>query len=207
MNRIKQIKSMSGSGIKEKLKRIKKTFHNIPVINGKDDYPYSVLTLTDFNPPMDPWLIEDMADLIVYYGNFENVDLLVSEADRGGGPLTHAIALRTAIPYTLANWYPVKSAGSINVLASTGFGGKGWICLYGVKKGQKIFLIDDIISSGGTALALIECIIRAKAVVTEAFFVGEKITMAGALKIKKKYNIPVRSLVKFEAMGKSTKAL
>lgn len=184
----------------KKLSRIKKVFINKPIFFSKSGYPYSLFSLTDFTPPLEPFLIEDMADLLLSLGDFENVDLLVSEADRGGGPLTHALAKRTDIPYSLANWYPTGGHGELYVKASVGFSGSGSIYLNGVKKGQKIIIVDDLLSSGGTVIALIETIIKAGASVKECLFVGEKTLMNGRQKIEKKYKIPIISLVKFKAV-------
>ena len=204
-NSFEQIKSLSHDLIQEKTNRIKKTFIGTPIFRKQGEYPYSFFSLTDFNPPMDPQLVEDMADLLIYYGDFSNVDLIVSEADRGGGPLTHAIARKTKIPYTLANWYPIKAEGAISVKASVGFSGDGTICVFGLKTGQKTIFIDDIISSGGTARALIQAINKAGATIRQALFVGEKIDFKAAKTIEKEFNIKVISLVKFIADGDVTR--
>lgn len=185
--------------IQEKLDRIRKSFIGKQIYLDKNGYPYSLFTLTDFFPPMEPTLIEDMADLLVHYGDFEGIDLIVSEADRGGGPLTHAISRRTHIPYTLANWYPTGSPGELEVKASVGFSGKGTIFLNGIKKGQHVILVDDLLSSGGTALSLIKAAIKGGAVVEQALFVAEKVSMLGREKLEKNYSIPILSLVKFIA--------
>ena len=207
MNNIKEIKSLSHDVVNEKLNRIKKIFNKIPIIKGYGGYPYSAFSLTDFNPPMDPHLIEDMADLIVYNGSFEKANLIVSEADRGGGPLTQAVAMRTGLPYTLANWYPIQSMGSIKVATSVGFSGKGVICVYGIQKGDRVIVVDDLISSGGTAYALIESVNKVGATVIEADFVANKHNMGGEEKIKNKFNIPVNYLLSFEALVEKTKVL
>ncbi|PIQ72643.1 hypothetical protein COY13_01235 [Candidatus Roizmanbacteria bacterium CG_4_10_14_0_2_um_filter_36_35] len=207
INKIKEIKTMPQSEVKKKLNRIKKIFDNIPVFKGYEGYLYSNFTLTDFNPPMDPQLIENMADLIVYHGDFESADLILSEADRGAGPLTHAVALRCQLPYTLANWYPIQSVGSVKVQTAIGFSGEGYVCVFGLKKNQKIILVDDLISSGGTALGLIECVKKAGAIMLEALFVGNKINMGGSEKIQKKYHIPVKTLINFESLEDRTRVL
>jgi len=191
--------------IHEKLNRIKKTFIGKPVHFDKKGYPYSLFTLTDYSPPMEPSLLEDMADLLVHYGDFRNVDLIVSEADRGGGPLAHAVSMRTNIPYSLANWYPSGGPGELHVAASVGFSGCGSIFLNGVKKGQNIILVDDLLSSGGTALALIQAVLKGEANVKQALFVGEKVLMLGRQKLEKKFPIPIISLIKFKAEAGYTK--
>jgi adenine phosphoribosyltransferase len=206
-NLIQQIKLLTPQQIKKKLLRIKKTFIGAPIINKRGKYPYSFFSLTDFNPPMDPDLVEDMADLLIYYGDLRNIDLIVSEADRGGGPLTHAVARKTGIPYTLANWYPIEVKGAISVKASVGFSGNGTICIFGLKPKQRIIFVDDIISSGGTARALIQAIHKAGGLIEQALFVGEKVNFNASQIIEKEFKIQIISLVKFIADGNITKSI
>jgi len=119
--------------------------------------------------------------------------------------LTHAVARKTGIPYTLANWYPVEAEGAISVKASVGFSGDGTICIFGLKPGQKTIFVDDIISSGGTARALIQAINKAGATIKQALFVGDKANLGASKVIEKEFNIKVISLVKFIADGKVTR--
>jgi len=180
-----------------KLERIEKSFIGIKAVNGKNGYPYVMLSLTDFDPPMMPDLIEDMADLLVKVFDYSSADLIVSEADRGGGPLVHAVAKRLNIPYVLANWYPNGFKGQISLQTSVGFSGEGHIYLNGIKKGQKVVIIDDILSSGGTVDALATGIEDAGAEVLGALFVAEKIGLGGIARIYANHCFPVISLVKF----------
>ncbi len=206
MDRIREIKSLPDGEITEKLERVRQTFVGIPIIPGKDGYPYSLFTLTDFKPAMQPWLVEDMADLLVYYGDFEHADLIVSEADRGGGPLAHAVALRVNRPYTLANWYPNETAGEIAVRTAVGFSGQGYIYLNGVLEKQKAILVDDLLSTGGTAVALLQALEEAKAIPLQALFVAEKLGLGGRARIEERCEIPIHALVQFRASGDLTSA-
>jgi adenine phosphoribosyltransferase len=203
MNRIAQIKSLTESEIDAKLNRVSKVFADIPIVLGKGNYPYSLFSLTDYVPPLNPELVEDMADLIVFYGDFEKADLLVSEADRGGGPLTHAVALRSGLPYSLANWYPHEAPGETFVTLSTAFAGDGFLCLNGVTQGSRVILVDDLLSSGGTALALVQAVEKAGGITLEAIFVGEKVDQRGREKLQH-LNIRVTTLVRFNAQGIKT---
>jgi adenine phosphoribosyltransferase len=203
--RIAMIKRLPPEIIQEKLERVKRIFIGIPIFKTKGDYPYSIFTLTDYSPPMVPDLMEDMADLIVHAGNFSNADLILSEGDRGGGPLTHAVSLRTGLPYTLANWYKDEVPGAINVAASVGFSGDGYICVNGIKPGQKVNIVDDLLSSGGTSCGLIEAVQKSGATVNELLFVGEKVNLGGRQKIRDRFgDVKVTSLVKFKSEGKVT---
>lgn len=200
LNRIQEIKSLSPEIMSAKLKRVKESFVGLPIRKGLDGYPYSLFPLTD--GPISPSLVEDMADLFIYYdpGNFEKADLLVSEADRGGGLLAQAIGSKTGIPITLANWHavPPDDPGIVTVRASVGFSGQGNIVINGIQPGQRVILVDDLLSSGGTAEALIEAILKAGANIEDAFFVGEKVNMNGRDRIGQKFpDVKVTSLVRF----------
>lgn len=194
--------------IRAKLEKVKRSFIGLPVQIGTNGYPYVLFPLTDFEPPVHPSLIEDMADLLVNIGHFENADLIVSEDDRGGGPLTHAVACRTDLPYTLANWYPAGITGQIKVDASIGFSGKGNIYVNGIKPRQKIIIIDDILSSGGTSIALVKAVRKARAEVLEMLFVGEKVDQKGRMRIHEEFpDLSVNTLVKFTAQGGKVKEI
>jgi adenine/guanine phosphoribosyltransferase-like PRPP-binding protein len=197
-NQIEQIKSLPPEIILGKTLRVNKSFIGKPVFRSLDGYTYCILSITDFFPPMNAELIEDMADLLIYYGSFDNIDLIVSEADRGGGPLTQAVALKTNIPYTLANWYPIAIPWAITVKADVGFSGQGNLCIFGPEPGKNVIIVDDLISTGGTAAALIEAVRRMGANINKALFVGEKVNMGGR-NVLEDMGVKVTSLVKFSA--------
>jgi adenine phosphoribosyltransferase len=207
MNRIASIKALDKTTVDAKQQRISTVFLGIPIVRGNGGYPYSHFSLTDFTPPLEPQLVEDMADLLVYLGDFEEVDIIVSEADRGGGPLAHAVAVRTGLPYTLANWYPAGLTGEIEVSASPVFAGNGFIYLNGIRKGQKAVFVDDLLSSGGTAEAILGAIKKGGAETIHALFAGEKVDQGGRSRLQAKYDIPIISLVRFDACGDVTVAV
>lgn len=184
--------------VKTKMDRIKDVFINIPVVNGLDGYPYVFFSITDYTPPMDPQIVEDMADLMIHFGDFESADIIISEADRGGGPITHAVARKTGIHYVLANWYAVKVKNAIKVKTKIGFSGEGYIYLNGLESGQKAIFVDDLLSTGGTADAVITALKKKGITVTEAIFAGEKVGVGGREKLEKNHpDVKITTLVKF----------
>lgn len=141
-----------------------------------------------------------MADLLIYYGNVERANLLVSEDDRGGGLLAQAVGSKTGIPVTLANWHavPPDVQGVVTVQADVGFSGRGSIMVNGIQSEQRVILVDDLLSSGGTAGALIKAIRKVGAHIEDAFFVGEKVNIGGREKLNRQFpDVRVTSLVKF----------
>lgn len=66
-----------------------------------------------------------------------------------------------------------------------------------LSRGERVLLIDDLIATGGTALAAIELLSKVGAVIKEAMFVIDLPELKGKNKIKNK-GIPVFNLIDFE---------
>ena len=175
-SRVAELKKMPLQIVNEKMERVARTFLHISIHrNPHLSYPYSFFSLTDFVPPLHPDLLEDMADLVVYFGNFSRCDVIVSEADRGGGPLVHAVAVRTGLPYVLANWYSSGEGVGASSGAQVGFSGEGSIIVNGLRPEDRCVFIDDMLSSGGTAEGVIRSIVQLGAIPVEGVFVSEKL--------------------------------
>jgi adenine/guanine phosphoribosyltransferase-like PRPP-binding protein len=173
---LKIIRKMDPESLRQKLERVAATFIHIPIHNNPQlSYPYSFFTLTDFIPVMPASLVEDMADLMVYYGDIERCDVLVSEADRGGGPLVQAVAMRTNRPYVLANWYASGEGLGAASKVQVGFSGEGNIVVNGIGRGQRCTFVDDMLSSGGTAEGVLKSIEALGGIPVEAIFISEKL--------------------------------
>jgi adenine/guanine phosphoribosyltransferase-like PRPP-binding protein len=210
-NEILQIESLSPEIIRQKTERVEKSFFGVPIYRnykGKKGYPYCQFEFTA-DKEFSASLFTDAADLFINSDPviFENADVILSEGDRGGGPLAQAIGLKTDIPIILANWHkkiPDNLPDVQIVKTEIGFSGKGHIVVSGIKPGQRVILVDDLLSSGGTAEALIKAVEAAGATVVKAFFVGEKIDQKGRERLKQFPNIEVTTLAKFIAKGKYT---
>lgn len=189
---------LSSKQFKNKLNTVKKVFINIPVTKGLNGYPYVFFSITDYTPPMDASIVEDMADLIIDSIDFKDIDIIISEADRGGGPIAHTVARKTKIPYVLANWYATEIKGAVKVKTKIGFSGEGYIYLNGIKSGLNAIFIDDLLSTGGTAEAIISALKNKKVNIKDAIFIAEKVGIGGRDKLNNSHpDVKLTSLVKF----------
>ena len=117
---VREIQQKSAAEMRPVFERIHAAFVGVPIYraSGKADYPYCTFSLTDFKPLLHPRLVEDMADAMVWLSKGLRspgyVDVIVSEADRGGGPLAIAFARRCALPFTMATWEPTAFVGGDN---------------------------------------------------------------------------------------------
>lgn len=217
-SQISLLKQMSPELVQEKIARVTATFVGVPIHrNPHLSYPYSFFALTDFVPVLAPQLVEDMADLCIFYGDFTRCDVIVSEADRGGGPLVQACSVRTGLPYVLANWYPSGEGVGASSAAQVGFSGEGRIVLNGVRSEDRCIFVDDMLSSGGTAEGVVKSIVQLGGVPVEGVFISEKLyppKKAGGLpdrKGKARLNsifphFDVTTVAQFVAEGDMTKA-
>ena len=80
------------------------------------------------------------------------------------------------LPRTLARWTPTGAPGEIKVPLANEYVQEGSINIYlnGVTPTDRVILIDDLISTGGTLVALVKAIREAGAHILEILTIGEK---------------------------------
>lgn len=77
----------------------------------------------------------------------------------------------------------------------------GSLFLNGVDSGDKVYIVDDLISTGGTLIGLVEAIRRAGAQVLGIVCVAEKLNYGGAERVRQATGIEVKSLVGVDVSG------
>lgn len=188
--------------------------------SGAESYPYSCFQLTDCVPVMTVQIIEDTADCLLMLSPLlrkfvasggatpeqQAEYILVSESDRGGGPLIAALARRTGLAFTMANWSSEVEQLSTNaVTGHVGYSGSVTLFLNGIRPGAKCIIADDMLSSGGTCEQLIKCIEQAGGVVVECLFASEKTTTKGRERLSKQWpHVPLYSVCFFQSAKECT---
>lgn len=207
-NEIAQIKCLSPKLIEQKRDKINSSFIGIPIelIKFRDGriYPYSPFMATA-DVPFKASFFEDAADLVINSDpeSFEKADVILSEADRGGGPFAEEIGRKTGLDIALANWHkeiPEDDKDTIIIKTDVGYSGEGYIVVRGIKKGQRVIIVDDLLSTGGTAEALIKAVEGVGATVIRAFFIGEKVSQNGRYRLAHSFpDLQVTTLTRFNA--------
>ncbi|MCL1979291.1 MAG: hypoxanthine/guanine phosphoribosyltransferase [Methanomassiliicoccaceae archaeon] len=131
--------------------RLKASVIGGPVID-RNGYPYLVHPVTDGIPLMEPDMLEEIIDWMVSAGDFDCDRIVAPEAM--GIPLAVALSLRLRIPYSIIRKRQYGLEGEIPVRYSTGYS-EGIVYMNGLKKGDRVVLVDDIVSSGGTLSAIV----------------------------------------------------
>ena len=183
------------------------------VIDALDDQPlvavgkykFMINPLTEQIPATTAELLRAAADWIVEAGDFAAATKIVGEEDKGA-ILVAATALATGLPFGMARWYPAGLEGQVSVHFEMEYT-SGELFLNGVDPGDRVIIVDDMISTGGTLLALIEAVRLAGAEIVDIVCVGEKLDYGGVLLVQDQTRLAVKTLVKLSMAGERSRVV
>ncbi|MEK9865715.1 MAG: hypoxanthine/guanine phosphoribosyltransferase [Candidatus Thalassarchaeaceae archaeon] len=135
------------------LRVLEQSLRGAPII-WKGDYPYFIHPISDGIPRMDPLVLNAATDLIVETTDWEGVDLIVS-VEAMGLPLLASVGNATGIPTVVIRKRAYGMDGEIPVEVSTGYS-SSTIFINDISPGERIVIVDDVISTGGTLEPLLD---------------------------------------------------
>jgi adenine phosphoribosyltransferase len=137
------------------LEKLKTSLINSPVIK-RGKYNYFIHPISDGVPSIDPHMIEEIAEYILQITDIKKVDTILT-IEAMGIPVANALSLKTGIPLTIVRKRPYFLEGEVELSQSTGYS-KGTLYINGLKKGNRVIIVDDVISTGGTLIALVKAL-------------------------------------------------
>ena len=183
--------------MKEAMNQLRTSLQNAPVI-WKGDYTYFIHPVTDGVPRMDPEVLKAIVELTIERVDWRQVDVLLG-IEAMGLPLAAPLSMATGVPLVVARKRSYGLEGEVKIDQATGYS-KGVMYLNDINEGERVAILEDVLSTGGTLEAVIEGVHRAGAEVTEIVAVVEK---GGGLKRLQDMHPDVRiqSLVRLEMDG------
>ena len=183
--------------MKEAMNQLRTSLQNAPVI-WKGDYPYFIHPVTDGVPRMDPEVLKAIVELTTERVDWSQIDVLLG-IEAMGLPLAAPLSMATGVPLVVARKRSYGLEGEVKIDQATGYS-KGVMYLNDIKEGERVAILEDVLSTGGTLEAVIEGVQRAGAEVTEIVAVVDK---GGGLKRLQDMHPDVRiqSLVRLEMDG------
>ena len=180
--------------IVEEIDILRQSLIKAPII-WKGDYPYFIHPITDGVPRLEPRVLQAIIELSVPLIDWDNIDVILG-IEAMGLPLTAPLSMRTNIPMVIARKRQYGLQGEVEINQKTGYS-NGSIFLNDIKPGERIAIIDDVLSTGGTIRSVIEGVHKTGAVIHNIVVVVEKGT--GMENLQNEYpNIKFDSLVKLE---------
>jgi len=153
------------------LNLLEKSLIESPIVK-KGEYNYFVHPITDGVPCIEPALIREVACAMVQVMNLSDVDYIVT-AEAMGIPIGIALSLMTDIPLSIVRKRQYGLDGEVSVSQTTGYS-KNQLFINGIKTGDRIVIVDDVISTGGTIRALLSALHSIGAIVQDVCFAVSK---------------------------------
>jgi len=145
------------------LERLKKSLMEATVFK-RGEYNYFIHPITDGVPEVKPELIREVTGHIVRIADLD-VDKIVT-VEAMGIPIGTGLSIICDIPMVIVRKRKYGLKGEIEVSQVTGYS-KSQLFLNGIKKGDRVIVVDDVISTGGTLLAVLKSLEIAGAIVKD----------------------------------------
>ncbi|MBA4734436.1 MAG: hypoxanthine/guanine phosphoribosyltransferase [Candidatus Thalassarchaeaceae archaeon] len=181
----------------DSLQRLKESLLAAPII-WKGDYPYFIHPLTDGVPRLDPSVLTAVVELIEAAIDWDSVDLILG-IEAMGLPLTSPLSMRNNRPQVVVRKRSYGLEGELAIDQSTGYS-KGSMYLNDIQEGERILIVDDVLSTGGTLDAIIKGVESLGAIIESVIVVVEK--GPGLQQLQEKYpHIQISSIVRLDMDG------
>ncbi|UCE13452.1 MAG: adenine phosphoribosyltransferase [Candidatus Heimdallarchaeota archaeon] len=163
-------------------------------------------SLTEQVPATTPQLLEEAATAVLDHMEIESYDKLITEEDKGA-ILVAAVSLKSGLPFGLARWYPNQLADQVSSIFSCEYLSKGTLYICGINRGDRVCIIDDIISTGGTLIGMIKAIRKIGAEIADVIVIGEKIEYNGVESVLQETGLEVKTLLRISVSGDVSKVI
>lgn len=182
---------------------LKQVYENAKVIKTGEHFT-TVNEFTDQIPALRPKVLWQAALEINKIGTF-NCNKILCEEDKGA-PIGTAVSLITGIPLAIARWYPYMLPEELSVPITCEYY-KGNLYVNGIEDGDRITIVDDTISTGGTIISMVEAIRKRNAHIEEIIAVVEKVNYNGVKKVKEMTGIDVKTILKIQVENGAVKVI
>jgi adenine phosphoribosyltransferase len=178
------------------LNLLKKSLENAPIVK-KGSYSYVIHPITDGVPEIDCKLLEEVVtEIEKHVEKCGKIDKIVT-MEAMGIPLATALSLRMKIPFTIIRKRNYDLPGEVSVEQMTGYS-KSRLFINGLNSGDKIVIVDDVLSTGGTLKAILEVLRKLKVNVKGIFIAINKGKTKG--EIMDEYKVNIVSLVDIDVV-------
>jgi len=176
------------------LDMLKKTLIESPIVK-KGQYNYFIHPITDGIMLVEPDLLREVSEAITKVADL-NVDKIVC-MEAMGIHIATALSLETGIPFVVIRKRCYNLDDEIAVHQVTGYS-ECELYMNGIRKGDRILLIDDVLSTGGTMIAVLNALKSSEVDIADIVVVVEK--GDGKARVKKETGHEVKSLIKVDVV-------
>jgi len=135
--------------------RLEQSLLDAPIIE-KNGYHYFVHPISDGVPMLEPQLLREIVIGIIRKASLENVDKIVTPAAMGIH-ISTAVSLMTDIPLVVIRKRQYGLDGEVSLNQQTGYS-ENEMFINDVYEGDRVLVLDDVLSTGGTLRAIAEAL-------------------------------------------------
>lgn len=176
------------------LEKVIQSLKNSPIVK-KEDYDYFVNPISDGVPAMDVEILNELTDVLLKHIDMD-VDKIVA-VEAMGIHLATALSLATGIPFVIIRKRQYGLPNEKKVFQETGYGSSN-LYINDLNAGEKILLIDDVVSTGGTLISLISALKDIEVEIKDVVAIIDKAN--GRKIVEKETNVPVFSVVNLDVV-------
>jgi adenine phosphoribosyltransferase len=158
--------------------RLRESLREAPIVE-KDDYHYFVHPITDGVPALRPELLREIAIDVVRVADVTGADKIVAP-EAMGIPVSTAVSLLTDIPIVVVRKRSYGLGGEVPLSTQTGYG-ESDMYVNDIVAGDRVVVLDDVLSTGGTLAALLPALEEIGAEILDTVVVVEKVGGENAL--------------------------
>ena len=158
------------------LDTLRRELENAPVIS-KGNYNYYLWSVTEQHPPLSPKMLMDCSKVLLEKMNYGDADLILT-AEAMGISIATTIALLIDRPIIIGTKRKKYVPNEYESWYQCGYQLDG-LNFSEMKKGSRVLIIDDVISTGGTCFAMISAANHFQATVLDIGVLVNKINYPG----------------------------
>ncbi|MBI0583654.1 MAG: adenine phosphoribosyltransferase [Methanomassiliicoccus sp.] len=166
------------------------------VVVPRGGYSYIVSPLTDGIPFMEAEVLEEVIDRMVEIADLDCDRLVAPEAM--GIPLVVPLSLHTGIPYVVVRKRSYGLPGEVSVCQVTGYS-TCQMYINGLREGDRVVLVDDILSTGGTLRSIVTALRSMGVEVVDTVVVLEK--GDGRAALERELGMCIKTLLRVDVLG------
>jgi len=183
------------------LELLKDALEKAPVVK-RGEYFYFISPLQGVSPPLQPDLLMEIARAIVGIADLD-VDRIVT-VEVMGIHISSLVSCLTGIPLVVIRKKEFGLPGEVEVVSEESYrriAKEEEVRLYinSIQKGDRILIIDDLMSEGGTVIGMIKGLQKAGAIVKDVVVVINR--GRGLERVKKETGHDVKTLADVEVRG------
>lgn len=166
---------------------------------------YLVNTFTDHIPSTNPVVLRQAIDAIrKTIGKYFSRDYKIVGEEERGGYISACVALTMGLSFCLAKQNPCRMPGELGITFKTTYKENMGMYLNGLSSKDTVIIIDDMIDTGGTMIAMIKTLQRIDVKIIKAIALIERVEKKGINRIKDETGIDVETIIKVDTSGKKS---